>query len=687
MNAESKTPLNSLGDMDFSDRRWATRACADLPAKIEFIDKRTGKLAMLHGMALNMSEHGIAVKSFSHHSLPEQVYLELILPDVDTILRGLCSVRWRKTSDNRLQTEYGLKILELTPPHVKHIHSFLSNTLIKKAAVKDRRSAGSISNESFQFINKKGRKVSGVLDIASDKLAGNFIVIPPAYGETKEESIWLAQYFTSNGFSVVRYDASNHLGESDGSMQNCTLQNMYEDLSETMDVLFSRFEVKFMGIVASRLATLVAIKTAANDSRVQFLTCISPVPDLQAALKRVYSDDLVEEFKKGKRWGTRDILGYPVNSDTFLEDAIANEYHSFSSLCNKMSSIKAPILALTAQDDLWSDFDQVKRLLSHASDDKRYLDYFSMDGREAHSIPNAPEFLKLVLSKTIKMISNHYKFNTRDTVVPDPRKIGLQYNIEKTRIRHFALARAEEAETDFWSKYLSDFRHMSTVSEYSDFFHKIMMLLGNVDPGDRILDAGCGNGSFGRWLLSLAAANKLTADFHYFGADFVSEALQYAQKMHEEAVRKINVNNIKINPNFTYNIVDLTKSLPYIDNYFDHVCCNLVLSYLPDPVRSIEELLRVSKAGRRIVITSVKPKPDFSSIYRGAVGKCRTQQELDAGRKLLDNFAGLAEREAHCKFRFFSEQELLSLVQNFKVKRSSVERSFGNQANVLMIEK
>jgi ubiquinone/menaquinone biosynthesis C-methylase UbiE len=111
------------------------------------------------------------------------------------------------------------------------------------------------------------------------------------------------------------------------------------------------------------------------------------------------------------------------------------------------------------------------------------------------------------------------------------------------------------------------------------------------------------------------------------------------------------------------------------------------LSYLPDPVHSIGELLRVTKPGKRMVITSVKPKPDFSKMYRGVAEKCQTQQELESSRKLLDNAAGLAERESIGKFRFFSDDELKSLVQHFKITGSSIERSFGNQANVLMIEK
>ena len=41
------------------------------------------------------------------------------------------------------------------------------------------------------------------------------IIIPSAYAETKKDALHLSYYLVANGFQVLRYDNTNHTGESD----------------------------------------------------------------------------------------------------------------------------------------------------------------------------------------------------------------------------------------------------------------------------------------------------------------------------------------------------------------------------------------------------------------------------------------------------------------------------------------
>ena len=74
-----------------------------------------------------------------------------------------------------------------------------------------------IKSKRLEFF-RNNCKIVGYYDyiVGSEFKKKDFIIIPPAYGETKKDYISLSYYLVINGFHVIRYDATNHAGESDG---------------------------------------------------------------------------------------------------------------------------------------------------------------------------------------------------------------------------------------------------------------------------------------------------------------------------------------------------------------------------------------------------------------------------------------------------------------------------------------
>ena len=62
-----------------------------------------------------------------------------------------------------------------------------------------------------------------------------------------------------------------------------------------------------LGLVATSLAGRVALKMASFDKRVDFLVMLAPVVDLRHTLWMTYREDLVANYKKGKRYGTLEV--------------------------------------------------------------------------------------------------------------------------------------------------------------------------------------------------------------------------------------------------------------------------------------------------------------------------------------------------------------------------------------------
>ncbi len=130
-----------------------------------------------------------------------------------------------------------------------------------------------------------------------------------------------------------------------------------------------------------------------------------------------------------------------------------------------------------------------------------------------------------------------------------------------------------------------------------------------IEPGSRILDIGCGSG---RHVAAAYAIDRTVV----VGADANTEDLQKARsrlKFHDLVGEHGN-------GRWCLNAADITR-LPYADACFDLVICSEVLEHIPDHQRAIDEIVRVLKPGRPLVVSVPRSWPEticwaLSSGYR-----------------------------------------------------------------------
>lgn len=86
----------------------------------------------------------------------------------------------------------------------------------------------------FNIKNRKGQKLVVLVDEAANAKGLAFAM--HGLGGFKEQAQLetFAGAFREKGFTVVRFDATNTLGESDGDMADATLTNYYEDLEDVI---------------------------------------------------------------------------------------------------------------------------------------------------------------------------------------------------------------------------------------------------------------------------------------------------------------------------------------------------------------------------------------------------------------------------------------------------------------------
>jgi len=660
------------------EKRRDPRVAKTLPVKV----KSDRYSSLFESAAQNISRGGMMLElnsdRFSRLKSFSDLDVEFNLPLTKAPLKTKARIIWIQRS------RVGIRFVEIRPQEKMVISLFIQKEL--KPPVK---------SELINYHNRQGKEIIGFFDhLENEEKDKPIVIISPSYGETKKSAIMISYHLVMNGFNVIRYDNTDHVGESEGEMIDFTLLKAKEDLLCTIDFVTERFGTKNVIVVASSLANRSAIKAAAEDKRIKLLVGLAGVVNLQYTLNYVYKEDLVGNHISGKRWGITDILGHDIDFDNFLSEAVRNKFSDLETTKEDMKKVTAPYVYFFAEKEAWVSMEEAREIVNPDSSHGRE---FHVVSDAMHELYENPKATRLALEKMVGSCLKHiYGLeDIKETLRPDMRQVVRQNRLEKERLKTYELTK--EGERDFWGKYLSKYLLIEKSADYRQYLELMVNLLGLPKEDETILDVGCGPGHFGAWLLrDLAKTRLIRKPCTYVGIDFVESVLKEAKEKHEELQKHFREKYKTVRLiDFRYMVYDLEPEgdserklhLPFRDSYFDKICCSLFLSYVKNPQLILMKLFRVLKPGGRIVVTSLKPYCDLSQIYRNFVDQTENDQEIEDARDLLRAAGRIKEKEYQGHYHFFSEKELASLLAKAKGKAIRVCRSFANQANVASAEK
>jgi len=555
-----------------------------------------------------------------------------------------------------------------------------------------------IVSTPVDILNTKGNIIRAHIDTPCTPLPAQspVVILSPGYGETKREYIMLAYYFASNGFHVLRYDHTNHVGISDGEHLDTTLTTMREDLGAVVEYLEDRWPSSKKGIVATSLSGRVAIKAVADDVSVDFLFLITPIVDVRKTLQAVHQEDLIAAYTNGCDKGITNVLGFNVELDHWLEDAVTGQYSDLETTYHDIARIQVPVVMVSAEHDAWVEPNTTQTVAE--TFDERLREWMVIPGG-LHRVLESPKQAKAVYRELVQLAQKEVALSPQVSSLQEPTRkaIGRQNKIEREQKK---TGQPPVELSGFWKDYLEHFHYIVNFSDYQQLLDHIVQLLGPVKSGEKVLDAGCGNGNFGLHLLrkKQTPINRGTAKnhspFEYVGIDFVPTALQHARKNYQTSYLTHTSQDEESNQQDTdgtssaFHCVDLNKPLPFQDETFDNVVSNLVLGYLESPANTIRELIRVLTPGGSLVLTNLKPNSDLSRIFTNFVQETSSSEEIEEARQLLNNSGKIREAEGEGLFHFPDAEELEQLIRaTSEGSETKVFSTFANQAYIVSVKK
>lgn len=547
---------------------------------------------------------------------------------------------------------------------------------------------GQIRTEFVQFTNQAGLKLAACVDHAGELRSRPWVLIAPKYGETKKSNLQLAYHLAANGLNVLRFDHTNHVGESEGDALGFDLPGAVADITACLDFLTDTYEVRRVTIVANSLSARCALRAAAKDSRILKFISVAGVVNLLATMSEIYREDILGQYRAGRRWGVTNFLGLEVHGDEFLASAIDAQLYDLTGTIADAGKLRVPLIYFFAERDTWVRQEEVAQVV--AANPRARMILVSAAMHEVRENPRAAEQLFREVIWSCLYDGPCPPDATRVLRTPDKKLVLDENRRERERMRRSETP--AETESEFWSVYLKKYSILERSSDYQEYLQLLGRFCRPLPPGAVVLDAGCGNGMFGLWVLHEAAQRKTrpipAEPLVYVGLDLTQRGLTDALSRHV-AVRPPAA--LEAMPGVQYSMIDfdllenggLATQLPFADGTFELICCSLVLSYLKRPEALLRELHRVLKPGGTFVASSMKPHCDLSVIYRDSIAQQVTAEEIEAGRDLLRAAGKIKLKEEVGHYAFFSQTELAGLVLDagFNVRES--QPSLGDQAVVV----
>ena len=703
------------------DPREAVRVTLQLPVRLDLTDP-AGKSYRLEALTTNLSRggaclhlnarpellSGIATLHFSVTQTQKHPGThEPGAPDAALFSRIVWSARdLAAPSEFHHQDSYpalrvGLRFQNLTPYAEREV-----NRVVQQHLTSADESDSSAQRASVVSIPRECRNLRGqTIVIADDHLRQSLtpntpvVIIAPGYGQTALDASTLACYLAHHRLRVLRYDHTNHVGLSDGELQQTSLRSMQADLLKVVEFVQHTWPTAPLIVMASDMTARVALKMAVQAHPLDLLLLINPVVDIQAMLLTVHGHDLVADYRYGVRRGIANLLGLNLNVDRFVGDIIGGHFTDLASTIADLRLLRSPLAILTIPSSPLGPLppaDLPQAFLNALGSHTRLaiapapLTGQSLPLHEPHPQAFRQILEHIAVAVSLPTVPTEFHAQTRRMLARQQR-----VEMERTRLRHNL---SQITRKTLRVAYLQQLSQLGNLHEYWKLLDDLYRLLNPLKPGSVLVDVGVGHGDLLRTTMVNQAYRSRQRGWsperpvHVTGLeesqDSLTQARQSLRALHRELDSDFS-GTLTIYPPMTTDWVqaDWTQGLPFKDHSLHRIVCNLSLPFVPSPLVTIRELYRMLHPEGRLVLTVFHPDTDLSVFYRQHLHRTDQDEFSPQAQIVLHHLGRLREAIRQGLLHTFDRSSLASLLRQAGILVPHIRPALNGHALLAVIEK
>jgi ubiquinone/menaquinone biosynthesis C-methylase UbiE len=392
--------------------------------------------------------------------------------------------------------------------------------------------------------NGRGEEIVGLLNtsLPLDDKPVPVVVVPPAFGKTKETLFGLALTLCENfrllgkPLAVIRYDGIRKKGESHNDpaaappyeMLNTNFSQGADDIVTVLDWLHANPAVQASSIMLltfsfSALEARIVLRDEVQRRRVDYWIACMGTPEFRDLMVRVNCGlDFLEAYQLGIKLGVMPVLGNLVNVDAYVADGVVNSVATLEQAREDMRHLDLPITWIYGQFDNWVKSEFIRDVMSVQVEAPREVISVPI----GHNARTSKEGLRLFGTIT-SLIYRFLHKQLIQPVMPGRKDMEIMRRAEKDRLP----PRQLKNRVKYWQRYLIGddkligFDVMALSDDYQQLMRDQLTAL-ELRPGDRLLDLGGGTGNFVDHLM--AAGGELPSQITI--ADLIPEAMRRAAR-------------------------------------------------------------------------------------------------------------------------------------------------------------
>lgn len=426
---------------------------------------------------------------------------------------------------------------------------------------RDRLSVGDcqvFESQKVEFAGADGRPIVALINATSLNAPATVVIIPPAFGKRKEALAPLAATllatFRAAGRSVVviRFDGTDRPGESANRLANAargyemldyTISQGRSDLEAAIRYAIETplFAMERLALVTFSMSSLDARRLLADSplaTHVALWISVMGVPAAKNALIQTMGGlDVVSNYTAGLPSGVCGLLGHLLDMDQVAADLIANRYAYLTDARADMARIDIPVVWIYGTHDRWVQSEEVADVMSVRAGAPRAV----IQIPAGHNLRTSDDAQRTFRMIAMMVLRGSVPEIAADGVVAATERWGrVPLKDEMLALITYERERLSNRSTmenldEYWRRYLigsgadrAGYDFYGQLKPFVDFLREEVEMLAP-QPGDSILDAGCGTGLFLQTLVTHLTQMKPSFTGRVVACDLVPAAAERAR--------------------------------------------------------------------------------------------------------------------------------------------------------------